>query len=206
MPRVTFLLIVVASHSIEETLTSNLHKSVCAILCPSCRYLEFPGCGQHKQLLSHKKPNGHGKCGKCPCATDTHGPWDQGCRQCKGVTNKLFWSLSVREAQYLLRAFPPSARRSKDDVVRIKVLSCPCCGVIGFGGLGGDKPMLAVFKDGVDFWLEEGCQIKRSVFEERLGHIGNCPMAGKSVELLEVSLGGAASEEQTAKEDRIDNI
>ena len=98
---------------------------------------------------------------------------------------QLFWSLSVREAQFLLRAFPPRARRSKDDSVRIKVLSCPCCGVVGFGGLGGDTPRLAVFKDGVDFWLGEGCHINRSVFEKRLGHIGSCPMAGKPVDLLE---------------------
>lgn len=174
--------------SIEVEKTSALHKSVCVILCPSCCYLEFPGCGQHKTLLSVKKTNGHGKCSKCSTATDTSGPWDAGCRQCKNITRKIFWSLSVREAQYLLKAFPSKARKSKDDSVKVKVLSCPYCNVVGFAGIGGENPRLAEVKDGVDFSLGQNCYIKQEVFEERLEHIGSCPNEGGELEATEVQI------------------
>jgi hypothetical protein len=97
--------------SIEMEKKCALHKSACIVLCSQCNFLEFPGCGTHKQLLSVRKKNGHGKCAKCTCSTDTNGPWYNGCRICKSPTRKLFWSISIREAQFLLRAFPTDKRR-----------------------------------------------------------------------------------------------
>lgn len=158
---------------------SAVHKSACIVLCSQCSFLEFPGCGTHKQLLSVRKKNGHGKCAKCPCSTDTNGPWFNGCRMCKSPTRKLFWSISIREAQFLLRAFPTD-KRSKDESAKMTILSCPCCGVVGFGGIdGGDgtEPVLALKTDEHDFDLGEGWSLDCEVVEERIQHLDGCPKA-----------------------------
>ena len=184
--------------SIEMENQSRVHKSVCIVLCKDCHYLEFPGCGQHKQLLSIRKPNGHAKCARCTSSTDNNGPWVHGCRQCKGATRKIFWSLSVREAQFLLRAFPSEKRKNKEDLINITVLACPSCKVVGFPGIAPDdygdasdplsQPKLALRTKDHEFDMGDGKGLDETILKSLLQHIRGCPNTGKDLEKISVNI------------------
>jgi len=116
------------------------------------------------------KKNKNGKCAKCPCSTDNNGPWNNGCRICKSPTDKLFWSISIREAQFLVRAFPAEKRR-KDETVKVTVLSCPCCRVVGFAGIEGEEgmePALAFKTDDEEFDLGGGWKLDESEIADKV--------------------------------------
>jgi len=180
--------------SLEMDRTSKIHKMIVALVCTRCQYLEFPGCSQHSQLLSVRKPNGHGKCARCSCATDLHSPWDKGCRICRKPTKKCFWAMTVRETQFLLRAFPPTCRLSNDDTCEIYVLHCPECNVVGFPGVGGAHPSLCTRTEAGPFTVgATGDSLPSSTWHRSLRHVGACHMAGKPLEevLVRVSFSEA---------------
>ncbi|GMI37008.1 hypothetical protein TrCOL_g7832 [Triparma columacea] len=71
-------------------------------------------------------------------------------------------------------------RKIKDESAKMTILSCPCCGVVGFGGIdGGDgtEPVLALKTDEHDFDLGEGWSLDCEVVEERIQHLDGCPKA-----------------------------
>jgi hypothetical protein len=180
--------------SLEIERASKVHKVIVALLCTRCQYLEFPGCSQHSQLLSVRKPNGHGKCARCSCATDLHSPWDKGCRICRKPTKKCFWAMTVRETQFLLRAFPSRSRTTNDDTCEVYVLHCPSCQVVGFPGVGGAQPSLCVrTKSGPFTVAATGEVLPPGTWDKSLMHVGACPGSGKPLEemLVRVSFSEA---------------
>jgi len=188
--------------SISSTLTSHLHKTIGVVICTECTYLEFPGCGAHKMLLSVEKRKGAAKCSRCSCATDTHGPWNQGCRICLAPTKVDFWNLSTLEAQSLLRGMPPSHRTAeeKETPCKLKVLKCQACGVAGFPGVCGTMPLLAVSSSQGDFCVAEGAGgtgpgsafLEKGDLEKSMRHLDGCGNGGGALEAIEC---GATMEE-----------
>jgi hypothetical protein len=62
----------------------------------------------------------------------------------------------------------------------LTILSCPCCGVVGFGGIDSDdgtEPVLAVKTDEHDFDLGDGWSLDPEMLEGKLQHLEGCPRA-----------------------------
>jgi hypothetical protein len=177
---------------------SEAHRVVAALVCKdeSCAYLEFPGCGAHQQLLSVRKPNGAARCAACTCATDVNPPWDGGCRLCRGPMKTYMWAVSIREAQFLLRAFPPHLRGSEDNKAFINILQCSCCNVMGFPGVIGDSaeksfdfPSICISTPEAPFVLAAtGERVPPNSWDAHMEHIGRCPMAGHSLQKVRAQL------------------
>ena len=175
--------------SISSSKVSPLHRTVAAVICTKCQYLEFPGCGTHKMLLSEEKRKGAAKCKRCNCATDTHGPWNSGCRMCRAPTTVDFWNLSNREAQFLLRGFPSEFRSAANKELPVKIKACKCrvcCGV-GFPGVGGEHPRLAVCSSTGDFCLSESDAVHLCMedLQKHMRHLDGCSNVGGVLELVE---------------------
>ena len=120
---------------------SSFHR-VATLYCPSCRYLEFPGCLLHNGLLCTQKGNGFMSCTGCEeerkrqggedndsmlsmvCATDLSEPWSVACQHCNLVrADTVPWVLE--DAQSL--ALAAAIERETADVTATLVIQCEEC-------------------------------------------------------------------------------
>ena len=120
---------------------SAFHR-VATLYCPSCLYLEFPGCFTHGGLLCTQKGNGFMSCSGCEedrkrqggegndsilsmiCATDLSEPWSVACQHCNAVrADTLPWVMEDEQSQALAAA----VEREMADVTAHLVIQCDEC-------------------------------------------------------------------------------
>ena len=120
---------------------SSFHR-VATLYCPSCLYLEFPGCLIHNGLLCTQKGNGFMSCSGCEeerkrqggedndsvvnmiCATDLSEPWSIACQHCNVVrADTIPWVIEDAQSQALAAAID----RETADVVPHLVIQCDDC-------------------------------------------------------------------------------
>jgi hypothetical protein len=87
------------------------------------RDLEFPGCGDHKTLLTHINNNLGGECYKCSTSTDSSMPWCVACRNCEAAqASTLIVYIHEEEAMYLANAYT-----FQDSKIKGVVYMCTGC-------------------------------------------------------------------------------
>ena len=120
---------------------STFHR-VATLYCPSCQYLEFPGCLIHNGLLCTQKGNGFMSCSGCEeerkraggedndsmlsmvCATDLSEPWSVACQHCNAVrADTIPWVLEDAQS----RALAEAVERETADVTPHLVVQCEQC-------------------------------------------------------------------------------
>jgi len=129
----------------EKTCETKYHN-VGVLICPDCRYIEFPGCGVHASLLTVKKGNGHMACSGCVkdeeedeslknnllshiAATDVSSPWCEACRNCNKVkADPYCYIWNEEEADKASEA----VKSEREDMVTFTFLVCSVCKVVHY--------------------------------------------------------------------------
>ena len=131
----------------SQKTNSEFHEIAC-LVCPSCSFLEFPGCGVHSQILSAKKGNGHFACAGCVAdnkakgtddasvsfllhlaATDVSPPWSEACRNCSRVrADCQSWLISDDEVVEMSLAM----MNEKMEQIKHVAIRCSDCRVLQF--------------------------------------------------------------------------
>lgn len=135
--------------------TDSAYHRIAVLLCPGCRYLEFPGCLVHNGLLANIKGNGYMSCVACEldrkakgssdvpggadnmlsmvCATDSAEPWSVACQHCNAVkADTIPWILADKESV----ALAASMAYEKEDVMPHTVIQCEQCKTATFPMVG----------------------------------------------------------------------
>jgi hypothetical protein len=96
----------------KEQLRRASFRRVAVLLCPSCHFVEFPVCAQHKVFLTRQLEDGSAACPyeQCTSNTGSSAQWSR-CMLCKKTKAQLsFWLISESEAAYCASAIKVHTR------------------------------------------------------------------------------------------------
>ena len=118
-------------------------RRIAVLICGQCSYIEFPGCGQHKVLLTKRSSDGNVGCSERGCKLSTRNGW-QRCQRCAGRYIVQFWNLQVCEAFY-------ARANIQRDLVSTCVLVCKGCNTLSFPGTRNGGLLAVVSGTPIDF-------------------------------------------------------
>jgi Protein of unknown function (DUF3638)/Protein of unknown function (DUF3645) len=131
--------------------STRFHEIAC-LICPSCRFIEFPGCMAHSAILTYKKGNSHMACAGCVvdeaarkggarvsilhqvAETDTSIPWCESCRNCHQKRAYCFpYIVTDSQAERIGVAMT----LEKEDTIPHVAVACSDCHVLVFPTVDG---------------------------------------------------------------------
>jgi len=130
----------VSPSSAKEHARQASFRRMAVLVCPSCRYIEFPVCGRHKVFLTRQTAAGAAACPDESCSTSTaNGSQWSRCLSChelrtlpdgQCLAGLSWWLISSSEGAYAATA----SKVNTSPIIPHNVFTCPTCGVAEFPG------------------------------------------------------------------------
>lgn len=135
---------------VKPKASESLFHKIGVLICPNCKYCEFPGCREHSSMLSFAKGNGHAACSQCvkgsessyySCSTDTSSPWCNACRNCDETRADVsMWVMSDPAVFAMALAVYNASDKSEfdtDSSFELMGLVCEACATAEVQSLDG---------------------------------------------------------------------